>query len=247
MKSALLIIFILSSLCLMFCSCGEHENVLLPKQEDGDEEISFGQLHNEILTAYASERRIFLDRMTREEATTLFVEAANRVFKNHSMQFRVDEYFVKSKLEEFRHFEEESRFSFFRPASNPELAIEFLENRGKITPERSEALLGCWKRICNPEIAPRLTSVEPVPIDPTIDIAVHSAEWWRDFYTYMDTYVESHPELQGWWDRWKKRVREAAFIASDFIGGAIASPGVVSTLAGAALASLAFTFAWPPY
>jgi hypothetical protein len=63
----------------------------------------------------------------------------------------------------------------------------------------------------------------------------------------MDRYVEDHPELKGWWDRWKKTIREVCLIASDFLGAVVASPSTVGMVAGAALASIAFSIAWAPY
>ena len=117
--------------------------------------------------------------------------------------------------------------------------------------ERADLLRGCFRKcetvksgeLSEPWLTARMVAID----DPAIEIGLYSTEWWTEYYDYMEEYVEDHPELQGWWDDWKKKIREWGVIGTDAVGAIVASPsGPVGAVIGGALASVAFTVAWPP-
>lgn len=254
-KGLKLIIFLVFLLSLTSCT---DDDVLQPEDSStGDfqsSSVSVGELHNEIMSAFAGERNLFLGKMNQTEFISLFIKSANKVLKRHCIDFSVDAGFVQAKIAEFEKFREKCGYDFFNPGSDPERAFCYLEKHGVISPERIENLRRCWKNIkelgSSSVSSPSLVSQEAVPIiiSPEVDVMEHSAEWWNEYYTSMDEYVDDHPELQGWWDRWKKRIRECCLVASDALGGFAASGGGPGTAAvGCALGSIMFSMAWQPY
>jgi hypothetical protein len=236
-------------------SCS-HECITIPGATERDDSpgrtIEYGRLHNEILQEYANRTHMFRDRIPRANAVKLFILCSNIVFERNGLEFTVDDHFVDSTLAVFAHIGEQCGFDFFEPGSNPEAAFTYLERTGRFDTSSIERLRKFWKGIVDPERAIEFHEPAPPggpdPMFPVIDITEHSAEYWREYYYQMEEYVAQHPELQGWWDKWKKRVREWAMIGSDCIGGlAGLGAGPAGAIAGAALGSIAFTFAWPPY
>lgn len=236
-------------IAVFLLSCDRSGTVDNSVQPVGDEEYPYGQIHNEILTAYSQQRMLFIDDTSPEEAINIFVRATNEVLSRRDICERIGYHDVEKELERLWAIGRESGFDFFHPGGDPRNVIYYLEDNGTLTEERANRLAIYWKNVATGE-TPReyLIPSEPIPLDPALNIAEYSAEWWRDYYVFMDAYVAEHPELQGWWDEWKKTIREISFIACDFLGGIIALPGGGSyALVGAALASIAFTFAWRPY
>lgn len=214
--------------------------------------IEYGRMHNEILQEYANRTHMFRDRISRARAVKIFVLCSNIVFERNGVEFTVDDRFVDSTLSVFARIGEQCGFDFFEPGSNPEAAFTYFERIGLFDAGGIERLRNCWNRIADPDRA--IEFREPTPpgkqdqVYPVIDITERSAEFWREYYDQMDEYVARHPELQGWWDKWKRRIREWALIGSDCIGGlAGLGAGPAGAIVGAALGSIAFTFAWPPY
>lgn len=252
------IVMLAALVCLVATSVGScsDERITIPDTEKREDSpggtIEYGRLHNEILREYANRTHLFRDRISRANAVKLFIRCSNTVFERNGMDFTVDNRFVDSTLAVFADIGEQCGFDFFEPGSDPEVAFTYFERNGRLDTGGIERVRNCWKRTIYPDRA--IEFREPMPpgerdgVYPVIDIMEHSAEFWREYYHQMDEYVARHPELQGWWDKWKKRIREWALIGSDCIGGlAGLGAGPAAAIVGAALGSIAFTFAWPPY
>ncbi len=252
------IVMLAALVCLVATSvdsCSD-ERITIPdtakRQDSPVGTIEYGRLHNEILREYTNRTHLFRDRISRANAVKLFILCSNIVFERNGLEFTVDGRFVDGTLAVFAGIEDRCGFDFFEPGSDPEAAFSYFERLGRFDACGIEKVRNFWKGITDPhgeiELREPTPPGEQDPVYPIIDITEHSAEFWREYYHQMDEYVSRHPELQGWWDKWKKRVREWALIGSDCIGGlAGLGAGPAAAIAGAALGSIAFTMAWPPY
>ncbi|UCF05221.1 MAG: hypothetical protein JSV33_15090 [bacterium] len=249
-KNIIVVIFIVS-LGSILNVCSE-DTISVPKENDSDPiQIEPGILHNEILDKYNEYHFIFGEKLTHENGIDLFVEVANHILIKNDIDYSIDKNFVKDMISRFKTFRNESGYDILNPGSDLNLAFDYLESNSEINYENIRILRNCFKDIRKGEY---IKPTEPWLIvkcenldDPVVNIGLYSTEWWYKYYEYMDEYVKYHPELKGWWDRWKKRIREWGLIGTDCLGAIVASPsGPVGAIIGGALASIAYTIAWPP-
>ena len=251
LKQSILVLLVFT-LSVQFLACSEEWNVGTPKPVDAVlSGVNPGVLHNSILDEFSKNNVIFGPKTTREEGITRFVKAANAVLRDMEITYSIDNKFVETTMGEFNRIKLETGYDFCNSCSNPNLVVDYLESNGTIEPERAGLLRDCFNKIIDvktdelskPWLAARVVAID----DPAIEIGLYSTKWWTDYYNYMEEYVEDNPELQGWWDDWKKKIREWGVIGTDAVGVIVASPsGPVGAVVGGALASIAFTIAWPP-
>lgn len=251
LKQSILVLLVLA-LSVQFLACSEEWNVGTPDPDDAElSKLNPGVLHNAILDEFSKDNVLFGPKASREEGTKRFVRAANDVLSDMGLEYSIDREFVDGIMAEFKRIKRETGYDFCNPGGDQKLVIDYLESSGTIEAERADLLRDCFRGISNakydelsePWLTARIVAID----DPAIEIGLYSTEWWIEYYSYMEEYVEDHPELQGWWDDWKKKIREWGIIGTDAVGVIVASPsGPVGAVVGGALASVAFTIAWPP-
>ena len=122
LRRSLSLIVLLAFLSLLWISCTS-DGIVQPKKDVLQSTVSAGELHNEILSTYAERHNLFLDKITREEATKLFIESANEVLKKYGIDFTVDVKFVDVKLAEFEKLKEKCVYDFFKHGSDQEVVF----------------------------------------------------------------------------------------------------------------------------
>jgi hypothetical protein len=246
-------IFIIVLVCI---SCLNDELIKPDNKEEknvSDEIMKPGIIHNEILYSYAEDEVLFLKKLSVVDAVKLFIASANKVLDNHGVQFVVTEKFVYDKLYELSRLKDKCGYDIFNPGNDYDQALIYFEEKkdeNSLLAKELKSVLENIKeqRTIITEHYYSSLSDDALQVEPVIDIAIYSAIFWKIQCKKMDEYVNDHPELKSWWDNYKRKIREWAFIASDCIGGLAASgAGGATAIVGAALASIAFTIVWPPY
>jgi len=249
----------------IYASCShEDSGTIEPKNEESLSEFSHpieveptpgasvGQMHNEAVLGYIKMiAKHGGEKVPYEEARAKAVWWMNKIAEIHGYEDRVTLQDFDERIELFIELREKKICDLFNPISvDLKETLKRMKSEGIISPEKAQEYLEVYidfeNRLRNNLNATRETPLGIVvePISPEVDILYSSAEVWRN----MEAYVKEHPELQGWWDKWKKTIWNIGLLTSDFIGFVICSPGTpIAAAFCALLASIAFTLAWPPY
>ena len=233
------IVFLFLFVSMFLTSC-EDNSIVQVKDSLQQDDVSQGQLHNEILAAFNEMHPLTGKKLSRNEFTKTFILVTNDVYKNHGLSFRINEEYVNIMFSKFDEIKRECGYDFYQiGGSDLETALDYLERKGKITHDQCEVYKAVWRDLETWDIDSDSRSIlSALPVEAlnmeAVEIAGYSYEFW-------EAYIAEHPELEGWWEKWRGVIRDISIIGGDYLGCVLAGPGCA---AGAALGSIAFILIW---
>ena len=257
------IMFLLMLPCL--CSCENNmvqpenkEERVLPVAVNPESEGTVGNMHNDalgnilVLTARECPNG---EKVSYEVFRENAVWVMNKVAEAYGYQERITPEMCDKIFEKFNKLKAKKIYDFSDPVQEGvelQSVIEKLVNEGIITPEKGAQHLKTFQEFESKvsELADKtlfnrdMLKADVLDISKEEDGLLESADFWFQ----MDRYVIENPELQGWWDEWKKTIRELSLIGCDFLGFVIGTGGTpVGQAFMGILASAAFIVLWAPY
>lgn len=263
------------ALVLVFGCSNERQGVTTPKNEVAEsEDISVGQLHNEVMKKYliiAYKEKLFQKygeegwRIPWEDAKTAMHMALNDVMQKHDLP-TLTEKDVEEAMAPIVECARKGIMDLFHQETISPQGIMRAAEAGYISEESAMGLSEAFNIIKdqNPDRPFQTNSalVELQQENPAVDIMIRSIAFWkevqggRDFLRGDEKDKEEDDGdgggfwdgVKDWWEKHKVQVREVYVGTCDAAGGAIgAGLGPGGVIAGAALGTAAGTIAWPPY
>jgi hypothetical protein len=260
---------------IVFGCSNERQGITNPKNIVAEsEDISVGQLHNEVMKKYliiAYKEKLFQNygeegwRIPWEDAKRAMHTALNEVMQKYGLP-TFTEMDVEEAMAPVVECAREGIMDLFHQETISSQGMMKAAEAGYIDEESAIDLSKAFNMIKEQDPQrPFQRSIALAKLqeeNSSVDIMVHSIAFWEEVQGGKDFLREDKKDkeeddedggsvwdgVKDWWEKHKQQVREVYIGTCDALGGAIgAGLGLGGLVAGAALGTAAGTIAWPPY
>ena len=237
-RSIIIYIFI-----IILIVCCDRSGIIDIRNNDSDiykNKINVGSLHNSILKEIHTKTKYRLN-IDKIEFKMLFIESVNNACRKSGIQYNYKEEEYDKIFTKFIELKKNNIYNVFNlKDNNIEYALEYLYRNKYINEPAYNAYIDYWNNYKEKRLKMVIEDTcYPLIVKRCLEVPYYSEMYW-------DNYFNKSTVLCGWWSQWKHTIRECCLIASDFLGAVLASgTSPVGMAAGAALASIAFSVAWP--